>query len=791
MKRSIRGISLWGAFLSLTVFLFSQQEVEREYVQVLNIEMLVRVMKDGQPLAGLKKGDFTLLENGRKQEINGFLEVHRRITPPAAEEELKDEKKERPGRLFLLFFWVNESAVKIDDVLDYFFKSIYREGDRVILADQRHSLEINNAEERTAKVEEFKTGLSALCGELRIARERLKSGIDACMKTWIDCLDAQNRTKYPPRCDPENLVFQYTQLLKEYRLKNLMPNTDRLEAMSRSLETIDADKWALVFFQHESLPLFDIEKLRSENYHLRLGPAIASLEKANRELLYPVEALRIADSLRTRFIQANTQFHLLLLNSRQSSTAGDAASRFAVINPFPVFSNWEETFRQISEATGGEIMDGNRMKEALAEVANREDVYYVLTYAPTEGKSRERRVDITVQRDGVKVIHGRRVEMEKLPGIKLAAIVPLPGMVRLDLENFYMIGQGEQRSGLVRVSLSAAKENEKPQVLAKDVETTTTGSVEIPVGKLPAGRYRLAAQVVDGLTGLQAQGESTLDVMGGEMPAETVALLRLAADYSARLRRAAFRFICQETVSEDVLVRDTIDRSAYKRNRTSWLYEYQVVVREGKVSENRVLLRKNKTKNRVENAALETRFRSLYSAFLPATLFAADKQPAYFYRLEKHDKMFGRPVARFAIAPRPGFEALAAGTAWLDEATGAVLKIELSQRAIKGIEAAEKKAQQSGARLLVSDVHEYEVEHDGIWLPSATTISEYYVIGVSAVKEGGGTSLKGFDYNSPEAPAAARFVSSSNKRQLELSRTWVEYSDFKFFVVDVQAKELQ
>ena len=79
--------------------------------------------------------------------------------------------------------------------------------------------------------------------------------------------------------------------------------------------------------------------------------------------------------------------------------------------------------------------------------------------------------------------------------------------------------------------------------------------------------------------------------------------------------------------------------------------------------------------------------------------------------------MNGRPVARLAVAPRPGHEELGAGTAWVDEETGAVLKIELAQRAIKGIEAAEKRAQKSGARLLVSDVHEYDVERDGIWLP--------------------------------------------------------------------------
>ena len=199
-----------------------------------------------------------------------------------------------------------------------------------------------------------------------------------------------------------------------------------------------------------------------------------------------MDALRIADSLRTRFIQANTQFNLLLLDSRQAPTAGDAGSRFAVVNSFPVFSNWEETFRQMAAATGGEVMDGNRMKEALTEVANREDVYYVLTYAPSEGKSPKRKVEINVDREGVKVIHGRRVEMENLPEIKLAAIEEIPGKVRLALENIYMIGQGEERSGLVRVSLSADSGDGKPQILAKDVEFPTTGSVEIPIA-LPPG----------------------------------------------------------------------------------------------------------------------------------------------------------------------------------------------------------------------------------------------------------------------------------------------------------------
>ena len=290
--------------------------------------------------------------------------------------------------------------------------------------------------------------------------------------------------------------------------------------------------------------------------------------------------------------------------------------------------------------------------------------------------------------------------------------------------------------------------------------------------------------MVDSLTGREARGESTLDVLGGEVPAETAALLKLAADYSERLRHAAFRFICKETVSEDVLGREAGAQS-YRQLRNTWLYEYQVVVRDGKVTENRTLLRKNKTKKSQENATLETRFRSLYSVFLPATLFAADKQAAFFYKVEKHEKMNKRPVSRLAIVPRSGFEELGAGTAWVDEETGAVLKIELAQRAIKGIETAEKRAQRSGARLLVSDIHEYDVEKDGIWLPSRTSISEHYVLNMAPVQ-----GLR----DKPESllPSQAKFVSSSGgNRQIELSRTWVEYSDFQFFVVDVQVKEGQ
>ncbi|HEX7501912.1 MAG TPA: hypothetical protein VF451_00710, partial [Acidobacteriota bacterium] len=60
MRKTILGLLPLLIVFFFADSIFSQQEVEREYVRVVNVEMLVRVMKDGRPLAGLKKGDFTL-----------------------------------------------------------------------------------------------------------------------------------------------------------------------------------------------------------------------------------------------------------------------------------------------------------------------------------------------------------------------------------------------------------------------------------------------------------------------------------------------------------------------------------------------------------------------------------------------------------------------------------------------------------------------------------------------------------------------------------------------------------
>lgn len=128
----------------------SDQKV-KEYVKVVNVQLLLRVMEDGRTRGGLKKDDFRLFEDGRERPINGFFELSRRMGRPL---DLTVESP-RPGRLFLLFFWLNQLQEDIRVQLDYFFENIYQPGDRVVLSSTSRGFEIWDPQKKKEVLESF------------------------------------------------------------------------------------------------------------------------------------------------------------------------------------------------------------------------------------------------------------------------------------------------------------------------------------------------------------------------------------------------------------------------------------------------------------------------------------------------------------------------------------------------------------------------------------------------------------------------------------------------------------
>ena len=70
--------------LSLAFFIWGQQEEEplRETVEVVNVEVPVRVYYKGQPVPNLTRSDFKLYENRKLQDIKGFICKRKKIKVP-------------------------------------------------------------------------------------------------------------------------------------------------------------------------------------------------------------------------------------------------------------------------------------------------------------------------------------------------------------------------------------------------------------------------------------------------------------------------------------------------------------------------------------------------------------------------------------------------------------------------------------------------------------------------------------------------------------------------------------
>ncbi len=747
---------------------FSRQEPLKEYVQVVNAELILRVMKDGFPVEKLKKGDFSLYEDGEKCEINGFFEIHRRMASVA-----EPKQQPRQGRLYLLFFWVDNPAADVEGVLNKFFSYIYREGDRVILSTPLKTFALSSRQDLAG-------GTSALLGQWRReAMNRLSKKLqfsENLNRLVHDYVNSDNH-------DLAAFGKQYSWAIKEFQLQELSVDTAVLEAMARSLVPIQNDKFALVFFQRDTLPLLDIAKVRlhcsTEIPEEMVSALVGAMIKIEAEAMSVVNIRRLSEELKSLFIQANTQFHLLFLSPDTNEGQADAASSSVLTRNQEIFSNWDMVMQEISNNTGGLTLDGDRMVAALDQVAAFEDVYYLVTYIPREQGTNKRKIDVRVNQPGLEVIYGRTLERKDPPRVKITEISATDRLIRLTVADFYPVFREGISTGSLHIYVTGQQMDSEPPRLLLSQERETTGTVELPLAFPQPGAWDLEARVVDQITGQQAVIRATVELAavipapapGSEPDPALTALLAKAATYADRLKEVAFRFFCQEEVTEDVFGTSRRPGQTHTSGvaRTYWIHEYQIIGQDGKITESRVLLEKNRKKLRQEKAQLQTRFRSLYSFYMPVTLMAGEKQHLYRYRLIGKKKKVWHVAATRNDPAQP----IPWGEIWISEEDGAVLKIQLEQDSIVGFEELAEKAAEKGLVPAMTIVHEYDLKKDHIHFPSRTVFIERYNAEAIPVK-----NLYG--------RVGEMAVIKREHFSFERSRTYFEYRNYKFFSVSIR-----
>ncbi len=248
--------------------------------------------------------------------------------------------------------------------------------------------------------------------------------------------------------------------------------------------------------------------------------------------------------------------------------------------------------------------------------------------------------------------------------------------------------------------------------------------------------------------------------------ADLDSLLRKTWEYCDRLDQIALYFTCIEEVSEKIY-QPYIDMAWASHGRRStqhdFVYDYQLIRRDSRLTERRILIKENGKDRRVEEASLGTeRFNYKTLVFGPNGILGPLAQLHNKYSIDGSDKIWGRPAVTVRVVPLNPEEAhWLYGRAWLSPEDGSVFKIEWEEKSIGNYEEALAQAKKLNAKPIISFATEYEYEKNGIRFPSRYRINEDYQKWMGS-------------------------ISRLRKSELE-----VRCRDYKFFTVETEIKGME
>ncbi|MCP5103493.1 MAG: hypothetical protein GY950_08950 [bacterium] len=502
--------------VSLLMFAFTvggnaQTQLEEkivEKVEVINVELPVRVFFKGKPVTGLTKSDFTLSVNGKKRDIHGFYEFKKKMAAPGTPALQKHESPS--SRLFLLMFNICEDDPEALESLDIFFDKIFRADDRLMVITNRFFFDdrvISNPLGERDKLQKV------LLSEMENVREKtnsFKRRMESMLRSF------KSRLKYSKLRDltSNEFINNYRQLVWQFKSLYLRMDDARYLQLAQYLKAQRGEKWVLSFYQ---VGRFFQPKWNSEFRKLLLGDDFMSASQRYDELeeVMEVEDPILDDDLSRVFADTGAAFHTILMADRGSMRNDLAAD----LSYKPIISGTYRLLEKIAKKTGGTFMSTNNIPEFYREIAAGHDICYMLTYVPDKADNRKKRkVTVTVKNkkytvyydNGKRGAHFRKLVKKKQPETPQIRI----GNVSFDavgghVLTFIVSGfKIDEKTPVTTLPVRIQVFNRQGGSLFDGVENFTVK--DLPVNKvklqvsfpeLPAGFYDIFIWVADPLTG--------------------------------------------------------------------------------------------------------------------------------------------------------------------------------------------------------------------------------------------------------------------------------------------------
>jgi VWFA-related protein len=504
MKRSALGhvLVLCGLILGLSAS--PAQDKPGQSVTVTLVEIPVRVLHMGEPVKGLAREDFEVYENGILQEITGFEIVSRRISPEAA---VPPEALSVPAkpRLFILLFYIFDYGQTVGEGIDYFFRDVFRPGDRLMVLVEDKVLNILQDGDPATAARHLKDTLktyksystsSVIRAYSNLESEGEKLHMYLQGEGWASWYQVVNR-----------FYENYQRTWNEYKSRFFTQDLGLFRSLTQRIRSLPGDKWVLCFEQRQMFP-----RLRKQS---PLETEIRTLldnqtDPQNQALARQIQSTQLAlqrsmdivqqfpgDRLKELFLQAGVTFHHIILKSSRGQDSRD-------FELGDVGQDYEDCFRRISVATGGAAVFSNKIAESIREASVKEDYRYVLAYTPKDKSGAVvRKIEVKVGRPGVEVFSLKQYVPAGEPVISITDFQAGQKAIRFGLRHYARIETGGRTVGsaAVRIVLFDDKSEQvfsdgKTLELIKD---ETNISLNFP--QLASGSYFIIIDVLDRTTG--------------------------------------------------------------------------------------------------------------------------------------------------------------------------------------------------------------------------------------------------------------------------------------------------
>jgi len=406
----IKTIAL-GFFMATGLALLAQQQSFEEQSLVLNVEVPVRVFKDGKFQADLITKDFELFEDGVPQKIEAVYLVQ------DGQIKRSDEKKRfmpEIERTLFLFLQVTEYSVRYKDALDNFIETNLLPSDNLYIVTplktyrlrdnalgfvtkediQKQLIEILRSDTLLATSEYRQTirSLSRLAAQLTAV---LSGGAERSPIDSFEVADGQDDARIM-----QDLLLQYSsELIRLETLREIQQL--KLLDFARFLKNRPGQKHVFFLYQREFIPTIEpriiTQYLEFNQEHHDVLHSFSDLFNFNyRDTNFNI------DEVEKAYADSSISVQFLFVTMPAQQEFGIRMEEHSE----DVYSAW----KQISAATGGYFGASARPEILLQTAVEATENYYLIYYTPKNLDYSEdrkfRRITVQVKdRSGYKVSH--------------------------------------------------------------------------------------------------------------------------------------------------------------------------------------------------------------------------------------------------------------------------------------------------------------------------------------------------------------------------------------------------